>query len=102
MAIHNHKKCVPRLYQKKNKIETTEFKEENFLSSASETDKKLDLESEKQLSEKERSALKERYFGDKEFSEIAQILSTSESNTRKIISRGLKKLRLKYQGENNG
>ena len=64
-------------------------------------DNEFDLESEKQLSEKEKSALKGRYYSDKDFSEIAQILKTSESNTRKIISRGLKKLRTKYKGENN-
>jgi RNA polymerase sigma-70 factor (ECF subfamily) len=86
---------------KKNKIETIEFKEESFSNTEDESSNGFDLESEKQLSEKERSALKERYYSDKDFSEIAQILKTSESNTRKIISRGLKKLRAKYQGENN-
>ena len=88
-------------FVKKNKIETIEFKEENFLSSENEPNNEFDLESEKQLSENEKSALKERYYSDKDFSEIAQILKTSESNTRKIISRGLKKLRVKYKGENN-
>ena len=88
-------------FVKKNKIETIEFKEENFLSSENEPNNEFDLESEKQLSENEKSALKERYYSDKDFSEIAQILKTSESNTRKIISRGLKKLRVKFKGENN-
>lgn len=88
-------------FVKKNKIETIEFKEENFLSSENEPNNEFDLESEKQLSENEKSALKERYYSDKDFSEIAQILKTNESNTRKIISRGLKKLRVKYKGENN-
>ena len=71
------------------------------MSSENEPNNEFDLESEKQLSENEKSALKERYYSDKDFSEIAQILKTSESNTRKIISRGLKKLRVKYKGENN-
>lgn len=88
-------------FVKKNKIETIEFKEEKFSSSENESNNEFDLESEKQLSEKEKRALKERYYSNRDFLEIAQILKTSESNTRKIISRGLKKLRMKYKGENN-
>ena len=86
---------------KKNKIETIEFQEDNFSSPKKDTNEEFDLDSEKHLSEKEKTALKDRYYNDKDFSEIAQLLKTSESNTRKIISRGLKKLRAKYKGENN-
>ena len=49
-----------------------------------------------QLSQSEREALRLRYGEDKEFLEISQILKTNEPNTRKIVSRALKKLKSIY------
>ncbi len=59
----------------------------------------LDLRDEKFLSENEKEAIELRYYEDKGFNEISKILNTSESNIRKIISRGIKKLRVKYKGQ---
>ena len=45
------------------------------------------------LSERERQAVEERYLNDSSFNEIAKQLNTTELNSRKIVSRALKKLR---------
>lgn len=45
------------------------------------------------LSEKEMTALKSRYSDEKDFGTIAAELNTSSLNIRKIISRGLKKIK---------
>lgn len=83
---------------KKKQIETTEF-EENIHSPENETSvERFDIASEKSLTEKEKMALQNRYINEKDFSEISELLETSESNVRKIISRALKKLKTKYQG----
>lgn len=86
---------------KKRKIVSVEFQEENHTPIDQIRENQFDIESEKNLSAKEKHALKERYYSDKDFSEIAKVINTSESNTRKIISRGIRKLRTKYKGENN-
>ncbi len=46
------------------------------------------------LSRRERQAVEERYLKDLPFSEIAKQLNTTDLNSRKIVSRALKKLRL--------
>ena len=58
----------------------------------------IDIDNEKLLTNSERDAIKLRYLEDKEFSEISSLLNTSEQNSRKIISRGLAKLKKKYKG----
>lgn len=83
---------------KKRKIETVEFNE-NLFSDEVDEDSIIDLQNEKSLSEKEKVAIENRYLKDKDFAEISNLLETSQSNVRKIISRGLKKLRIKYKGE---
>jgi len=52
--------------------------------------KELDLSP---LSDKEKAALEQRYFAEKEFSEIAESLGLTETNVRKIISRAVQKLK---------
>jgi len=59
----------------------------------------LDLEDESLLSINEKKAIELRYYEEKGFGEISKILETSESNIRKIISRGIKKLKVKYKGQ---
>ncbi|MBC76084.1 MAG: hypothetical protein CME64_08715 [Halobacteriovoraceae bacterium] len=88
-------------FVKKRKIDTVEYQNEHSPILDPTADQLFDLDDQKQLSTKERSAIKERYYNDKDFSEIADLLKTSESNTRKIISRGIKKIRAKLKGENN-
>lgn len=85
---------------KKKKLETSEFIDENFMTKSSSEDfhSEINLETEKSLSSNEKSAIHLRYFSDKDFNEIAKKLNTSESNSRKLVSRGLKKLKLKYSG----
>lgn len=52
--------------------------------------KDLDLSSLKSL---EKTALEQRYFQEKDFSQIAESLGVTETNARKIISRAIKKLK---------
>ena len=84
---------------RKEKMVLIELKEEN-LEVFSETEKSfIDLDCEDKLTSKEKKALEFRYYLEKEYSEISKLLSISESNSRKIVSRALKKLRLKYLKE---
>lgn len=50
----------------------------------------IDLSS---LNDKEKAALEQRYFDEKEFIEIAKNLGLTETNVRKIISRAIQKLK---------
>ena len=86
---------------KKNKVSLVELKEEHIVSTPKENEESIDLDSEKSLSIKEREALKLRYLSDEDFSKISEKLNTSEVNSRKLVSRGLKKLRAKFIGETN-
>ena len=52
--------------------------------------KALDLSS---LNAKEKTALEQRYFAEKDFSDIADTLGLTETNVRKIISRAIQKLK---------
>ena len=45
------------------------------------------------LPSKQQDAIRLRYYEDLDFDEIAKILNTSSSNTRQLVSRGLKKLK---------
>lgn len=82
---------------KKKELKTVEFSEYQHFSTSDESSP-IDLESEKLLTAKEKQALIMRYHEDSDFLEISKVLETSESNSRKIISRGLKKLKKKYAG----
>lgn len=84
---------------KKNKIYSVEFKDKYVISDLNEDDDLIDIESVKTLSKKEKEALKLRYYSDQDFSEISKILNTTEVNSRKLVSRGLKKLKTKFLGE---
>ncbi len=85
---------------KKNKVSLVELKEEHIISTPKEDEKSINLDSEKLLSVKEREALKLRYFSDEDFAAISKKLNTSETNSRKLVSRGLKKLRIKFSRGN--
>ena len=45
------------------------------------------------LNPKEKAALEQRYFAEKDFGEIAETLGVTETNVRKIISRAIQKLK---------
>ncbi|MFT6631193.1 MAG: RNA polymerase sigma-70 factor (ECF subfamily) [Bacteriovoracaceae bacterium] len=58
----------------------------------------LDLDEIAKLSKNEKEAIKLRYYSDKDFEEISKALSTSQSNARKLVSRGIKKIKLSLKG----
>lgn len=86
-------------YFKKNKNDVVPFDESYITIEQEFTDNTIDLSSFKELSEKEKSALELRFNFDKDFSEISELLNTSEINSRKIVSRAIRKLRSKLLGE---
>ena len=56
----------------------------------------LDIDREQLLTAAEKGVLKLKYFSQQDYSAIAKKLGRSEAGVRKINSRGLQKLRLKY------
>jgi RNA polymerase sigma-70 factor (ECF subfamily) len=84
---------------KKKKINFIQFEETLHTDEVNEIDNEFDLSKESGLSSKEMEAIKLRYYGENDFKEISELLKTSEINVRKIISRGLKKLKQKYMKE---
>ncbi|AZZ36586.1 hypothetical protein CIK05_07215 [Bdellovibrio sp. qaytius] len=57
---------------------------------SSEESRDLDLSA---LNDKEKLALEQRYFAEKDFHEISESLGLTQANVRKIISRAIKKLK---------
>lgn len=86
---------------KKYKVTLVELKDEHIVSSPENDSDPIDFDSVKSLSNKEKDALKLRYYSDKDFSEISKALNTSEVNSRKLVSRALKKLKVKLGGKQN-
>ena len=85
-------------YLKKKKLLTTELKDEHLVTADNFCHEIIHIENEKYLTENEKKAIELRYYSDEDFIEISNQLNTSESNVRKIISRGLKKLKINYSG----
>ncbi|OUR99694.1 hypothetical protein A9Q84_01325 [Halobacteriovorax marinus] len=82
---------------KKKKMKTIEFDESLYQDS--QTPKaEINLEDYKNLSDKEREAISLKYLSDEDYETISKKLNTSTSNARKLISRGLKKIRIKMTG----
>ena len=85
-------------FLKKNKIQEVEF-EENLLTQSENVDtEQIDLDSISTLSTKEKEAIKLRYLSEEDFTAISKILNTTEANSRKLVSRGIKKLKAKLIG----
>ena len=84
---------------KKKKMSFVELQDEHLPTQFNGPIDGIDLDEHKQLTQKEKEALKLRYYSDKEFSEIGKSLNTTEANSRKLISRGLNKLRQKLIGD---
>ena len=55
----------------------------------------FDIDNEKSLTKKEKEAIKLRYLFDEDFEKISITLKTTVLNSRKLVSRGLKKLKEK-------
>ncbi|MDB9787080.1 sigma-70 family RNA polymerase sigma factor [Bacteriovoracaceae bacterium] len=85
------------LYKKKSH-QHIPFDEESMNFSNGVPENSIDIETENTLSRKEKEAVGLRFYSDKDFEEISKELNISEMNARKIVSRGVKKLRLKYKG----
>lgn len=69
----------------------TELSQNQSMSPSIEQDRPdLDLS---KLNDKEKSALEQRYFAEKNFLEIAESLGVTETNVRKIISRAIQKMK---------
>lgn len=83
---------------KKKKVNTSEFNEKIHTQTEDSLSESFDIQDEKSLSQKEKDAIELRYINDSDFLEISALLNTTESNARKIISRGLNKLKNKYRG----
>ncbi len=60
---------------------------------------RIDLDNFSDLSANEKKAIELKYYSDKDYEEISEILKTSNSNARKLVSRGIKKLRLILRGD---
>ena len=84
---------------KKNKVKLVQLSEDQLLTEPKEVSEELNLDLVKSLSEKEKQALKLRYYSEEDFTEISKALNTSEANSRKLVSRGIKKLKTKLLGE---
>ena len=89
-------KSVMLDFFKKKKFDTQEFSDDIHADLETNIYSAFDVDNESMLSVNEKEAIKLRYYNDSDFTEISKILNTSGSNSRKLISRGLKKLRTKY------
>jgi RNA polymerase sigma factor (sigma-70 family) len=85
--------------KKSRKVKLVSLNEDQLVSEPIELDDKIDLDSVKSLSEKEKLAIKLRYYSEEDFTDISKALKTSEANSRKLVSRGIKKLKAKLIGE---
>ena len=56
----------------------------------------MDIDAVAELNEKEREALKLKFFADKDYQEMASELNMTQQSVRKVVSRAIKKLRLKF------
>ena len=85
--------------KKSRKIKLVSINEDQLICETKEIDDKIHLDSVKSLSEKEKLAIKLRYYSEEDFTDISKALKTSEANSRKLVSRGIKKLKAKLIGE---
>ena len=85
--------------KKSRKIKLVSINEDQLICETKEIDDKIDLDSVKSLSEKEKLAIKLRYYSEEDFTDISKALKTSEANSTKLVSRGIKKLKAKLIGE---
>lgn len=93
LFIVTRSEMLDYLKAKKANVEFVEEVHGLALATPVEEDEKIDLKAVSSLSENEAAALSLRYYEDHDFVEIAQKLRTSQSNARKIVSRGVKKLK---------
>jgi len=83
---------------RKKKISTTPLLESHFQVAAEEipSNESIEIDSISSLSTPEKEAIKLKYFSEKDYQEISTQLNIRPSNARKIISRGLKKIKKEW------
>lgn len=86
---------------KKTKIKLVSLSEDQLITEPEELRDKINLDSVKSLSKKEKQAIKLRYYSEEDFIEISRALNTTEANSRKLVSRGIKKIKNKLLGESS-
>ncbi|MAX65720.1 MAG: hypothetical protein CME66_02190 [Halobacteriovoraceae bacterium] len=84
---------------KKNKVKFVQLTDDKLPTDSTQTNDKINLDDIESLSLKEKKALELRYYLDEDFAQMAKTLKTSEANSRKLVSRGIKKLKIKLLGE---
>lgn len=89
-------RCELLDYLKKPALHCVELRDEHGLHESQHTGIHLDLDEEKRLTTDEKIVLKLKYFSEQDYCSIAARLGRSEVSVRKLNSRGLQKLRLKY------
>ena len=91
-------RCELRDYLKKPVLRCVALRDEHVGTKTQPEDVCFDLDGEKRLTTAEKTVLKLKYFSEHDYRSIAARLGRSEVGVRKIGSRGLQKLRLKYGG----
>ncbi|EQC52445.1 RNA polymerase sigma factor [Bacteriovorax sp. DB6_IX] len=84
-------------YCKKKKVEYIEYDDNQYATEVRNDD--FDLSEYKSLNDKEREALKLKFYSDEDYEEISVALNTSKANARKLISRALAKVRKGLTGD---
>lgn len=87
-------------YLKKKQLKTVPFLEQ-MKEAGDEFSPNIDELNLSSVSEVERHAIKLRFYSGQDYKEIAEALNISEPNARKIISRGIKKLKKTLLGKEN-
>ena len=89
-------RCELLDYLKKPNLRCVALRDEHGLHELQHTEAHFDLDAEKRLTAAEKTVLKLKYFSEQDYRDIAARLGRSEASVRKLSSRGLQKLRLKY------
>ena len=86
-------------YIKKNKVQFVQLGEELAIAVPKNESNLIEMDLQG-LNQNEKDAIRLRYYEDKDFDEISKALKISQSNSRKIISRAIKKLKKNIVGSN--
>ncbi len=89
-------RCELLDHLKKPALPWVALRDEHGLVEVQHEDVHFDLDGEQRLTADEKTVLKLKYFSEQDYRSIAARLGRSEVGVRKIVSRGLQKLRLKY------
>lgn len=85
-------------FVKKKRIKTVPIFEEIVSEEETTVSPDIDLDELNGLTDREREVTRLRYYQDLDYDEISKVLGTSQGNVRKILSRGIGKLRKIMRG----